>query len=168
MTEVQLSKVTVGLIERPSSTPRTRPPAAFTQSGPMSIAEAKVRSPFGLSEPTTLPAGFAPVDAMLLSGDVQMAILTYGSKAGRLTLVQAPSSQYLPGEDGQSRYYVVGESLRSLNLGEIPAAIAHIPAKVMGQPPSLNLVWERNGILNQLLGNGIDEEALSEVAVSIA
>lgn len=167
MPDLRLSGLVVGLIPRPTPGPRTAPPKAFQQTGPMSIPEAKDRSPFPLLEPTVLPPGFAPVDAMLLSGDMDMAILTYGGPTGRLTLVQAPASQYPPGPDGDSHYYVVGESLRPITLGALPAAIATIPARQPGGPVSFNLVWEQGGLLHQLLGHGVDETGLAAVAESV-
>lgn len=165
MSEVLLSELTVGLIVGPNNGTKSQPPASISQHGPMSIAEARSRSTFNVSLPNELPPGFTPVDAMLLSGDVEMTLLTFGGAGGKLTLVQAPTSQYKPGQDGTRRYFVVGQTLSPSKVGDAPAALAEIPPLQMGQPGSYNLVWVRNGVLNQLLGHGL---ALSDIASTAA
>lgn len=167
MPEVNLSELTVGLIAGPNNGSRSKPPASIRQLGPMSIAEARSRSSFVVSLPASLPIGFEPVDAMMLSGDVQMTLLSFGSDNAKLTLVQAPTSQYQPGKDGVRRYFVVGQSLTSTTVGGAPAALAEVPPLQADQPASYNLVWERNGVLNQLLGHNVAPDMIAATAASI-
>src|SRR5262245_37568456 len=110
MSEVVLTELTVEIFDTPKGDGARKPPSGVAQRGPMTFDEARQRSSFEVGVPSSLPVGFKAIDAVMLEGEFQMTLLAFGSEAGRLTLVQAPTSQYQAGADGVRRYFVHGQS----------------------------------------------------------